>query len=506
MLQAMKNLSDFFFLEQVPKGYPMDVLYVNLGHVSILHRPEFGLKTTGPMVLIFEDGHYDIFLKKTEWFKTGEAVLNYIIESNERVSAWEKKTNVWLEEREKVNKIYKNKDFSKCSDKELAEELDKILELELREGFDNAEIMSDNYGTNLISQSLESVLKNLGFAPHAIAPILLRSTRIFPIIEYEKEVSSFTEWLLKERKVEKLTLTIIDEDKELSSRIQEILSKYDWLDASLASDPKSAESVVNNVNELLQFRDVLSQVLEEKKNFERLKKEERDRVVKEVLQKASAGQKRVINFAIESSELGRMLVDVIMQFLYYRRKIYKEIGKRLGVSEIEAKYLLPEEIKKCLLKNGTPDLNLIKGRQKLFVCVLENDCFDTYIGKAAEDWKNNLFALVKNDESPLKGEIAFSKGKVKGIARLVKDVHEMGKVKEGDVLVSSRTYPDLLPAMKRSVAIIAELGGLLSHAAIVSRELHIPCLVGVKNATSKIKDGDLLEIDTETGDIKIIEK
>ena len=82
----------------------------------------------------------------------------------------------------------------------------------------------------------------------------------------------------------------------------------------------------------------------------------------------------------------------------------------------------------------------------------------------------------------------------------------MSKVEKGDILVSSRTYPDLLPAMKRSAAIISELGGLLSHAAIVSREMQIPCLVGVRNATTRIKDGDMLEIDTEKGTIKIIEK
>ena len=111
-----------------------------------------------------------------------------------------------------------------------------------------------------------------------------------------------------------------------------------------------------------------------------------------------------------------------------------------------------------------------------------------------------------DDGSPLKGEIAFSKGKVKGIARLVKNTSEMSKVNEGDILVSSRTYPDLLPAMKKSAAIVAELGGLLSHAAIVSRELKIPCIVGMKNVMSKIKDGDLLEVDSERGVVKILKK
>jgi pyruvate,water dikinase len=105
----------------------------------------------------------------------------------------------------------------------------------------------------------------------------------------------------------------------------------------------------------------------------------------------------------------------------------------------------------------------------------------------------------------LQGEVAYTGGVIKGTARLVKNVNDMPSLQKGDILVSSRTYQDLLPAMKRSAAIVSELGGLLSHAAIIARELHIPCVVGVRNAMSIIPNGSLVSVDTESGFVDILD-
>ncbi|MDP2684802.1 MAG: PEP-utilizing enzyme [bacterium] len=75
---------------------------------------------------------------------------------------------------------------------------------------------------------------------------------------------------------------------------------------------------------------------------------------------------------------------------------------------------------------------------------------------------------------------------------------------DGDILVARQTTPDLLGAMKKSIAIITEEGGLLCHAAIVSRELKLPCIVGVKKATSKLKDGTKVDVDANNGIVKIL--
>lgn len=79
---------------------------------------------------------------------------------------------------------------------------------------------------------------------------------------------------------------------------------------------------------------------------------------------------------------------------------------------------------------------------------------------------------------------------------------DMPKMRPGDILVSIATDPDIVPAMKKASAIVTEQGGITSHAAIVSRELGIPCVIGTKIATRVLKDGDKVVVDATRGIVK----
>ena len=108
---------------------------------------------------------------------------------------------------------------------------------------------------------------------------------------------------------------------------------------------------------------------------------------------------------------------------------------------------------------------------------------------------------VDRQSAELSGSVAFS-GLATGRVRIVNTVQDIGKVKTGDILVSEKTNPNLLPAMRRSAAIVTDLGGLTCHAAIVSRELRIPCVVGTKFATKLLRDGQLVEVDAVRGRVR----
>jgi pyruvate, water dikinase len=79
---------------------------------------------------------------------------------------------------------------------------------------------------------------------------------------------------------------------------------------------------------------------------------------------------------------------------------------------------------------------------------------------------------------------------------------DIGKVREGDILVSVATNPSLLPAMKKAAAFVTDSGGLTSHAAIVAREFQKPCIIGTKIATKVLKDGEKIVVDARIGDIR----
>jgi pyruvate,water dikinase len=94
-----------------------------------------------------------------------------------------------------------------------------------------------------------------------------------------------------------------------------------------------------------------------------------------------------------------------------------------------------------------------------------------------------------------------SPGVASGPVKIVPDPSQIDKVLEGDILVAEMTTPDFVPAMKRAAAIVTDRGGRTAHAAIVSRELGIPCIVGSENATATLKDGQVITVDGGSGKV-----
>ena len=95
--------------------------------------------------------------------------------------------------------------------------------------------------------------------------------------------------------------------------------------------------------------------------------------------------------------------------------------------------------------------------------------------------------------------LGASPGFATGPVRIYDESMSLDVVKDGDVLVTKMTMPDMVPAMSRSVAIVTDEGGMTCHAAIISRELGTPCVVGTGAATTTLKDGDIITVDGTTG-------
>lgn len=101
-------------------------------------------------------------------------------------------------------------------------------------------------------------------------------------------------------------------------------------------------------------------------------------------------------------------------------------------------------------------------------------------------------ARSEQADNILLGQIGYA-GKVSGKIKIVNNPQTT--IQANEILVCQMTTPEYLPLMKQCAGIITEQGGILSHAAIISRELKKPCVVGVKNVLSVLKDGDVVEID-----------
>ncbi|BAK65329.1 conserved hypothetical protein [Sphingobium sp. SYK-6] len=111
----------------------------------------------------------------------------------------------------------------------------------------------------------------------------------------------------------------------------------------------------------------------------------------------------------------------------------------------------------------------------------------------------------EGDSNELKG-FAASSGVVEGTARVVRSVEEINRLQQGDILVCQVTNPTWAPIFQKIAAAVSDIGGSMSHMAIVAREYGLPAVVGTGSATQKIKDGQRIRVDGGRGTVTILEE
>lgn len=170
--------------------------------------------------------------------------------------------------------------------------------------------------------------------------------------------------------------------------------------------------------------------------------------------------------------------------------LFKEIGRGLNLSTEEIKFLKPAEISSLLSGKPFCVKEIIENRQNCYFIFQE--------GKFALK-ENESYAINEKVNNELKGRgtfPSFYRGKVK----IVKTIEDIERMDYGDIMVSRMTTPDLIiEGVKKAGAIITDEGGITCHAAVFSREFNIPALIGTSNATKILKDGDMVEVDTDKG-------
>lgn len=189
-----------------------------------------------------------------------------------------------------------------------------------------------------------------------------------------------------------------------------------------------------------------------------------------------------------------------MKALYASYLLVKEISNRKHIELSEIMHYWPWEVEE-LLKNSTKANQ--KGRKKAVTVYARNDDPKFYYGKKAISVRKSEFQRIDVKLTNFSG-LVVSLGKSSGIAKLAVTAAEAArKVNKGDILVTSMTTPEFIQAMKKAAAIVTDEGGITCHAAIISRELKIPCIVGTKIATKVINDNDIVEVNANHGFVKV---
>jgi len=185
------------------------------------------------------------------------------------------------------------------------------------------------------------------------------------------------------------------------------------------------------------------------------------------------------------------------------KPLYAELDRRLGYPPNGSLYLVRDEMETFFQTGRHPDRELIIQRMKGYGLIRQSPKpMQIVSGRALrqlirQELGNRTVERVKQ----FSGTVG-SVGQATGRARIVITKHDLRRMKNGEVLVAVTTHPDFVPAMKKAVAIVTDEGGITSHAAIVSRELKIPCIVGAKIATASLQDGDRVSVDAQRGIVR----
>ncbi|MHB8830919.1 MAG: PEP-utilizing enzyme [Patescibacteria group bacterium] len=167
------------------------------------------------------------------------------------------------------------------------------------------------------------------------------------------------------------------------------------------------------------------------------------------------------------------------------------------------KYLLLNEI----VENRLPKQDELEKRRQHYIYT----DFKLFVDKTLDDLATQYSFEIEKEEvlpvgiSDFKGETA-SPGMARGKVRILLLKDQLNDLKEGEILVTTMTTPDFVTAMNKAVAIITDEGGITCHAAIISREMNKPCIIGTKIASKVLHDGDEVEVDADKGIVKIIKR
>lgn len=210
----------------------------------------------------------------------------------------------------------------------------------------------------------------------------------------------------------------------------------------------------------------------------------------------------LIQLAKEYAYLRTWRTDMMYDAGYRVRNLFFEIVKRAGLKDMDAAYLTYKELMRITETDTMPiPMEELSKRKECFCTILIND--DYFVVAGSTDCKKVEETINWKQEtmSELQGTVAFP-GKVQGRVKLVYTTMDLRKVCQGDILVAVMTFPSFIPAMEKAAAFVTDEGGILSHAAIVSREMRKPCITATKVATKVLRDGDAVEVDAEKGTVR----
>ena len=478
-----------------------------------------------------------MILKETVWVQENYENLATYMPKDQLRNLIEKSLELVLNKPEKIKKIHKKtlelnasylsyskslfgKDWSKASNSQIAKSFNKSIKLFMighgyaipttwfidSDGEDFSKVLlkriEDIIKAEKVNISVPEVFSVLT-TPQELsfgAKEEVESLNILRLINDNKKAKK----LFLQKDLKKIEIGLENIDTKIKMRIMDHYKKWRWLPYTYIGPAYDLDYYLSAWSGLLREKINITKQISSASNQVKETQEKKKEIIKKL--RLSADDKRLFDIATEIIYIKSFRKDCWYFGLYVLEPMLKEIAKRLNLSLKQVRFMDWTEIKPAL-KKGYFSSNILNKRIKFSVFYQKGKTRVIYHTEKAKKFLGGLNLekeeIKKIDE--ISGTVA-SPGKSQGIVKIINNPEEMDKMEKGNIMVAHTTYPALVPAMRKAAAIITDDGGITCHAAIVARELKVPCVVGTKIATRVLKDGEKIEVDADNGVVKIIKR
>lgn len=393
----------------------------------------------------------------------------------------------------KFSKQAKKINAKKLSDKQLINWLEEFNKMQASVHVPGGPMFMLETPDNLVSKYLIGYLEE----KHQDYKPVINPSDAFQILTTPHQKSNWT----------KEQIELAEIGKEKNKKLKSILlgnhaRKYEWLEYGLQGKILGLDHFEKNLKEIEKTgaENYLNKIENDLKNT--IKKQKK--IIKDY--HIHPSHQKVLKIVQDSFYTRLYSKDAQFYGFYCFEHLFKELGRRCFLSLEQVKYLAPHEYRQALM--GKKDMtNLTNNRMQYSLHISDKGKTKYYVGKGARQVRRKIKYYReksnKSDSNIIKGQPAY-KGKARGIVKIINTMPEMAKMHQENILVSHMTNPSIVPAMKMAAGIITDIGGITCHAAIVSRELKVPCIIGTKVATDLLRDGDRVEVDADKGIVRKI--
>lgn len=298
----------------------------------------------------------------------------------------------------------------------------------------------------------------------------------------------------------------VKEEKNNFKKINRLVEKYYWIpfgyDGPDLYTFEHYDKLIKEIVESKSYEQILEKI-QQIENYEKVLSKKH----KEIYKRYSLPKE--IKRLVETLHVLALITDERKEYTFQAHevlyRILNEISAKLSVNPVALRFVMIDELKRLVSdKNKLEETGLRRFKNGIIVHWKEEG-FEVLEGDELLKLESEVFPKIENTQE-IKGQIGCRGPQTitKGRVRILNTSRENSKLEKGEILVTTMTTPEFVPAMRKSLAIVTDEGGVTCHAAIVSRELNISCIIGTKFASKVLKDGDIVEVDTDKGIVRII--